>query len=121
MGPEEKSGHVCYIMSGGVAVAQFEAIDGELEITLGDEGAEPLIMGAIGPLAFEMSVTLPKEWRCASRKRFIKLLMSYGCSRNDARDMATIAQAMRGQKSYQELLFEVMALFAEHQTAGKEE
>lgn len=121
MGPEERSNHTCYIMSGGVAVAQFEAIDGELKITLGDDGAEPLIMGAIGPLAIEMNVTLPKEWRCGSRERFTKLLMSYGCDRNLAMEMATIVRAMRGRKSYQELFFETMALFAEHQTAGKEE
>ena len=120
MGPEEKSNHTCYIMSGGVAVAQFEAIDGELQITLGDEGVEPLIMGAIGPIAFQMSITLPKEWRCGSRKRFIKLLMSYGSDRNTAAEVATIAKAMRGRKSYQELLFEIIALYAEHQ-AGKEE
>lgn len=121
MGLEERSNHTCYLMSGGVAVAQIKAIDGELQITLSDEGAGPLVMGAIGSMAFQMNVSLPKEWRCASRKRFIKLLMSYGCDRNTAMEMATVAMAMLGRRSYQKLLFEVLALYAGRQMEGKED
>lgn len=122
MGPEEKTGHVCMVMHNGTAVAEIRTpLEGVMEITVSDTGTVPLIMGAFGPLAIEMKVKLPKEWRTGSRKRFSKLLMSYGCSRNDAVEMATIVRAMRGRKSYQELFFEVMALYAERQTAGKEE
>ena len=122
MGPEEKTRHVCYIMQGGKPVAHFESIadTGELEITLTDEGAGPLIMGAVGPLAFEMKVSLPKEWRCASRKRFVKLLMSYGGSRNAAMKIAAIVPAMKGQRSYQQLFFQTLALYADYCLSGKE-
>lgn len=124
MGPEGKDKHVCYIMHGGKPVAQFESIadTGELEITLTDDrDAGPLIMGAIEPLAFEMKIGLPKEWRCTNRKRFIKLLMSYGGSRNAAVRMASAVPAMKGQRSYQQLLFQTLALYADYCLNGKEE
>lgn len=119
MGPEEQPVHACYIMQNGEPVARFEANNiGELTITLEGEceSAGALIAGVIGPMAFEMAVTLSKEWRCGSRKRFIKLLMSYGCSRNYASEMATIVPARMGPQSYQELFFDTMALFAEYTT-----
>lgn len=115
MGFEGQS-HNCYLMLDGEPVAGFKTISGALEITLEEVEAESLIMGTIGPLAFKMNIKMPKEWHCGSKKRFIKLLMSYGCSRNDARELASIAQAPVGPKSYQELFFEVMALFAEEST-----
>ena len=124
MGPKSQTAHACYIMQNGEPVARFDANNiGELTITLEGEceSAGPLIAGAIGPMAFEMAVKLPKEWRCGSRKRFTKLLMSYGCSRNDANEMATIVPAPVGPQSYQALFFDAMALFAEYATRKDEE
>ena len=47
--------------------------------------------------------------------------MSYGCSRNDANEIAAIVPAPVGQRSYQELFFDVMALFAECATRKDDE
>lgn len=125
METDSPSVHVCYVMQDGEPVAQFETNDiGELTITL--EGGEceragALIAGAIGPIALEMAVKLPREWRCSSRKRYIRLLMSYGCSRNDACELTSIVQDPMGPKSYQELFFSTMAVFAAYTTERKNE
>ena len=124
MGPEGQIAHACYIMQNGEPVARLEANNiGELTITLEGEceNTGALIAGAIGSMAFEMAVKLPKEWCCGSRKRFVKLLMSYGCSRHDANEMATIVPASMGPQSYQELFFDAMALFAECATRKDDE
>ena len=123
MGPEGQIAHACYIMQNGEPVARLEANNiGELTITLEGEceNTGALIAGAIGSMAFEMAVKRPKEWCCGSRKRFVKLLMSYGCSRNDANEMATIVPASMGPQSYQELFFDAMARFAEYATRKDE-
>lgn len=116
MGFEEQGAHACYLMQGGQPIAELKSINRALEIVLEEAEAEPLLIGALGALTFSLNIKIPKSWRSGSRKRFIKLLMSYGCSRNDARELASIVQAPVGPKSYQELFFEVMALFAEAST-----
>lgn len=123
MGPESQTDHICYIMQNGEPVARFEANNtGVLTITLEGECANTLalVAGAIGPTALKMGVGLPKEWRCGTRKRFVKLLMSYGCSRNDANETAAIVSIPVGPQSYQELFFDTMALFAECATRKDE-
>lgn len=39
-------------------------------------------------VGFTLEIKVPKRWRCRSRKRFIKLMMSEGVSRNTAERMA---------------------------------
>ena len=124
MGPNSQPLYVCYVMDGEEPIARFEANNiGELTITFKDECEKsmPLIAGAIGMLSFKLKVKPPKEWRCTSRKRFTKLMMSYGCSRNDANALAPIIQAPVGPQSYQELFYATMALYAECATRKDEE
>lgn len=114
MGFEERGAHACYLMQGGQPVAELKSINGALEIVLEEAEAEPLLIGALGALAYSLNIRIPKNWRCDNKKRFIKLLMSYGCSRNDACELATIVQNPAGAMSYQESLFTLMSVFAEH-------
>ncbi len=118
MGPQEQNIFCGYVEIKGKTIARLDGSpNGDLEITDWDEGrSEPLIIGTFGPLAVEMSIKMPKEWRCVSRKRFIKLLMSYGCARNAAESMATIVSAAQGQRSYQEFFFETIFLYGEKLT-----
>ncbi len=90
-----------------------------LEIMPESEAEEPLLIGTIAPVAFSMNIRLPKAWRCTNKKRFIKLLMSHGCDRNIAAQIATVVQMMQGKKSYQSLWFEVMFLFSMEQIQRK--
>lgn len=90
-----------------------------LEITPEYEADEPLLIGAVAPMAVSMNIALPKAWRCANKKRFIRLLMSHGCDRNIAAEMAKVVPIMRGRKSYQGLWFEVMFLFSMEQIQRK--
>lgn len=39
-------------------------------------------------LSFTMELKIRKEWRCHSRKRFIKILMGKGFTRNQAAEIA---------------------------------
>ncbi len=47
---------------------------------------------AMVDLSMEIIVKLEKSWFCRSRKRFIKLLMSKGISRNEAESVARVAR-----------------------------
>lgn len=119
MGIEEQSAHACYLMQGGQPIAELKSINGALEIVLEEAEAEPLLIGALGALAYSLNIRIPKNWRCDNKKRFIKLLMSYG-SRNDACELATIVQDPARPESYQEWLFTVMSFFAEYSTERME-
>lgn len=59
---------------------------------------------------YSVDTTIPKMWRCGNRKRFIKLLMSYGYGRNDAARIAATIKTSMGPDTYQELFFEATAL-----------
>ncbi len=47
---------------------------------------------AMVDLSMEIIVKPPRNWFCRSRKRFIKLLMSKGISRNEAESVAKVAR-----------------------------
>ncbi len=62
----------------------------EVTVSAGKE-----IASAMCPAMVEFHRTtarLAKNWRCKSRKRFIKLLMSKGISRNEAESVAKVAR-----------------------------
>ncbi len=128
MGPEKQPIGEFYIDLGDGEFVKLEGFpNGDLEITCPDEAPDdPLfkVLKAMSePLTFGMTVTaeeVGKAWRCGSRKRFIKLLMSYGCDRNTAHEMAAIVPILRGQKSYQELLFEALFLFSKMVEAAEQ-
>ena len=63
------------------------------EITVREEGVAELAGGLVcEPVEFTAHFKTPKRWRCGSRKRFIKLLMSEGISRNQAGSVARVAR-----------------------------
>lgn len=110
--------HVYLVDKNSQPVAEFTTVDGvmEIDIAFDDTRAAAMIAGALGPLTLAMNIGIPKGWRCGSRKRFIKLLMSYGCSRNTAAEFAALLKNPAGANSYQKLFFAAVAFFAE-QTA----
>lgn len=99
----------------GKPVADF-SIDGDtLKIEEYGNTPGPLIAAAFGPVAMSMRVSLPKEWRCRSRKRFVKLLMSCGHPRNQAAHLADIVArsnilSYATPRSYQDALFQAIYL-----------
>ena len=114
MGPEEQKRNFM-IYCNGQPVAEFSRIDEMAEITITDPDAEPAIIGALGPVAFSARISIPKQWRCRSRKRFIKLLMAHGCPRNDAAEIAAIPSRAWQGLSFQSLFFHTMAMLAAEQ------
>ena len=69
------------------------------EITVPPEMLEPVKGLAFQYVEFKMYFKTPKRWRCRSRKRFIKLMMSEGISRNYAERLADL---VRGWMPYRE-------------------
>lgn len=57
---------------------------------------------------------LPKFFRCTNRKRFIKLLMSCGCSRSNIQESVDYVEAerMTYQDAWREFVFGVYSLFS---------
>ena len=106
MGPENASREIGTFYIGGKPIADFTEVDDILEITALDELAGPITAAILGPTAIEANVKIPKEWRCHSRKRFVKLVMSYGVPRNLANDLAQ--NARRPGKAYQTALFDTL-------------
>ena len=89
MGPESKDDYTLYL--DGVPIAR-----GEIrlpEITVREEGVAELAGALVcEPVEFTAHFKTPKRWRCGSRKRFIKLLMSKGICRNQAGSVAKVAR-----------------------------
>ena len=81
MGPENKidlTGYTLFL--DGEPVEQIGTLP---EITVAADAPEPEgMISKMEPIT--MTLKTPKHWRCRSRKRFIKLMMSEGISRNGA-------------------------------------
>ena len=78
MGPESKNEDYTLCLD-GMPIAWREPLP---EITVREEGVAELAGGLVcEPVEFTAHFKTPKRWRCGSRKRFIKLLMSEGISR----------------------------------------
>ena len=99
MGPENKDDlDNCALFLNGEQIAwgKFELP----EITVPDEVFEPpKSMEACQCEEFTLTFKTPRRWRCRSRKRFIKLMMSEGISRNYAERLADF---VRGWMPYRE-------------------
>ena len=99
MGPENKTdlGN-CTLYLNGEPIAWGQ---GELpEITVPEEVREPQkSIGMCERMKFTLTIKMPKRWRCRSRKRFIKLVMSEGIGRNYAERLADF---VRGWMPYRE-------------------
>lgn len=59
-----------------------------VEITVPVDAPKPERILQLQQVEFTVHFKTPKRWRCRSRKRFIKLIMSEGISRNYAERMA---------------------------------
>ena len=90
MGPESKNDYTLY--PDGVPIARGEI---QLpEITVPADAPEREITPLLEPMEFTMTVKTPKRWRCRSRKRYIKLMMSEGITRNYAERLADFTRKL---------------------------
>ena len=93
MGPESENRYTVYL--DGVPIDQEKIVN----VSLTMETQEPDSVLAGQSLEFTMHYKTPRRWRCRSRKRFIKLMMSEGISRNYAERLADL---VRGWMPYRE-------------------
>lgn len=85
MGQESTNDYTLFLGDEPIARGQIQL----QEITLPPEMLEPV--KELPPcqwMGFTLYFKLPKRWRCGSRKRYIKLMMSEGLSRNYAERLA---------------------------------
>lgn len=84
MGPESKDDYTLYLDGVPIALVEIQLP----EITLPADVPEREITPLLEPMEFTMQIKTPKHLRCRSRKRFIKLMMSDGITRNCAEQLA---------------------------------
>lgn len=88
MGTESENRYTVYC--DGVQIPQGKIQ--EITLTTGMPELENML--PYQSLEITMHFKAPKRWRCRSRKRFIKLVMSEGISRNRAERLADFARAL---------------------------
>lgn len=103
MGPESKNEDYTLCLD-GMPIAWREPLP---EITVREEGVAELAGGLVcEPVEFTAHFKTPKRWRCKNRKRFIKLMMSEGISRNYAERLADFVRGwMPYGKAWREYLW----------------
>ena len=93
MGPERK--FVAFLDGAEIELGRFP------EITLSEEAVaaiEGLFADVFDPWSVAIRFKTPKRWRCRGRKRFIKLMMSEGLSRNYAEWLADFVRTLMPYK-----------------------
>jgi len=113
MGPDKQSPESIFLVeSEAWKEPKFFGIDGtgkafnwktgvSLDVNIKDEiGPEDYDAWDDMDMSFQIVISPPKTMRCTSRKRFIKLLMAAGWSRNEAAIIARIQ--IRPKDSYQD-------------------
>ena len=76
------------------------------EITLPPDAPKLESVLPLQEVEFAFTIKAPKRWRCKNRKRFIKLMMSEGISRNYAERLADIVRGwMPYGKAWREYLW----------------
>ena len=91
MGPEDKGKYTVYW--NGVPLSDTPIAPGIIhKIELSADAPNQEGVPLLGPMEFTMYIKVPKHWHCKSRRRFIKLLMSKGISRNQAKRVAGVAR-----------------------------
>ena len=86
MAPEDKKIYTLYL--DGVEIPPEQI--GEIKLSM----QEPELESLPPCESLELTIRTPKHCRCGSRKRFIKLMMSEGISRNYAQWLAGFARTM---------------------------
>ena len=85
-----KSENDCTLYCGDIAITP-----GQLpEITLPADAPDTQIIPLLEPMEFTMHIEMPKCQRCGNRKRYIKLMMSEGISRNYAEWLADFTRTL---------------------------
>ncbi len=91
MGPENsKTGGLDLYMADGTKIGKIQDL-AEVTVSAGKKIASVMCTVMAG-ISMAIRVKCQKHWRCGSRKRFIKLLMSKGISRNEAESVARVAR-----------------------------
>ena len=76
------------------------------EITLPPDALKLESVLPLQEVEFAFTIKAPKRWRCKNRKRFIKLMMSEGISRNYAERLADFVRGwMPYGKAWREYLW----------------
>lgn len=95
MGHESESKFVAFLDGAEIELGLFP------EITLSEEvvaAMEDLFADVFEPWRVTIRFKTPKHWRCRGRKRFIKLMMSEGISRNYANWLAEFTRTLMPYK-----------------------
>ena len=91
MGPEngfDPNNYTLYLGDTPIARGEIELV----EITAPVDAQKPERILQLQQVEFTVHIKTPNRWRCRGRKRFIKLLMSMGISRNQAESVAGVSR-----------------------------
>jgi len=88
MGQESKNDYTLYLDGVPVAIGEIR------EITLAADAPELGDIPPMQPIEFTVQIKTPKRWRCRGRKRFVKLMMSEGITRNYAERLADFTRML---------------------------
>ena len=89
MGPESKHKYTLYYNGEPLSLATLP------EIAVPPDAPRPEVDLPFQSVKFTVRFKTPKHWRCRNRKRFIKLMMGEGWTRNWAE---ALAHLVRGSK-----------------------
>ena len=105
MGPENKTEYTVYW--DGIPLGDTPIAPGIIHnITVSEDELTQEAMSLLEPMEFTVRFKTPKRCRCRSRKRFIKLMMSEGISRNYAERLADfVREWMPYGKAWREYLW----------------
>ena len=95
MGTESESSYTVYLDGVPITPGQLP----EITVPADEPGPGRILADPSLKMKFTFTWKTPKRWRCRSRKRFIKLMMSEGISRNGA---VWLADFMRKMMPYGE-------------------
>ncbi len=93
MGPENsKTGGLDLYKADGTKIGKIHDL-AEVTVSAGKQ-IESVMCPAMAGFSATINVKCPKHWRCGSRKRFIKLMMSEGITRNYAERLADFTRRL---------------------------
>lgn len=91
MGPENKFNPNDFtLFLGDTPIARGEIQLAEIKVPADTPKPETIL--PLQQMEFTVHFKVQKRWRCQGRKRFVKLLMSMGISRNQAESVAGVAK-----------------------------
>ena len=88
MGTESENSYTLYLDGVPITTGPLP----EITVPADEPGPGRILADPSLEMTFTFAWKTPKRWRCRSRKRFIKLMMSEGISRNYAERLAHFTQ-----------------------------